>query len=796
MKITAIALFSIFAFVTIRPTNAQVRGTLIDERGNFIVQQNLYLDNGVQTRTDLTGIFEFNQLLPGSYSLMVQIKEQLVYLSSFEVKPGETVNLGNITLNKTIQLKEAKITDTYIQRHIERMPEIRDNVIYSGKKNEVVKLSTATANLAQNNSRQVFAKVPGVQVWESDGSGVQMGIATRGLSPNRMWEFNTRQNGYDIASDPFGYPEAYFTPSVESLDRIEVIRGAASLQYGPQFGGMINYIKKQSISNKRFGLESVQTTGSNGLFSTFNAVGGDFGKFSYYGNVNYRKSDGWRTNNDYETVNGYLHLGYRISKKIKVSFEYSRMHQLVHQPGGLTDSLFRIDPKISLRERNWFNLDWHIPAFTLEYQIRENQQLTAKVFGLAGFRTSIGNLNPVTLKDLPDSNGIYSLRRLDGDVYKNVGAEIRYLIGYNLGKKKHHLATGVRLYQGQTNRFRNTNGNRGTQYTTEVESDVRVLDQRFGTQNLAFFAENLFHINSRISITPGFRFEHLENTSEGKASATLTNSLLRSNRNFVLLGVGSEYKLNGAIQIYGNVSQGYRPVLFSDLTPASTNDSIDQNLTDSKGLNADLGIRGSIGRILNFDVSTYYLYYGDRIGTYAIGPRNYRTNIGASESKGVEIYIEFTPTSLIPEWKGGNLNLFISSSFMDSRYTQWKNPDPAKNQQGKQVENAPNQIHRLGITYQYQLLSTTFQFGYNGGTYSDALNTKPANDNGQVGFIPSYQIADWSFQLRLPYRLQLNGGINNLFNAYYFTRRGGGYPGPGLLPAEGRTWYVGLGIKL
>ena len=72
----------------------------------------------------------------------------------------------------------------------------------------------------------------------------------------------------------------------------------------------------------------------------------------------------------------------------------------------------------------------------------------------------------------------------------------------------------------------------------------------------------------------------------------------------------------------------------------------------------------------------------------------------------------------------------------------------------------------------------------------------PSSANGQVGYIPEYQVYDWSFQLKLKHGLQVNGGINNLANTAYFTRRAGGYPGPGLLPAEGRIWYVGVGVKL
>ena len=102
--------------------------------------------------------------------------------------------------------------------------------IYEGKKSEVVQLDAITANVATNNARQVFARVAGLNIWESDGAGLQLGIGGRGLSPNRTSNFNTRQNGYDMSADALGYPESYYTPPTEALSRIEVVRGAASLQ--------------------------------------------------------------------------------------------------------------------------------------------------------------------------------------------------------------------------------------------------------------------------------------------------------------------------------------------------------------------------------------------------------------------------------------------------------------------------------------------------------------------------------------------------------------------------------------
>jgi Fe(3+) dicitrate transport protein len=64
-----------------------------------------------------------------------------------------------------------------------------------------VRLSSINGNFATNNAREIFSRIPGVNIWENEGSGIQINVGVRGLSPNRVWELNTRQNGYDISSD-------------------------------------------------------------------------------------------------------------------------------------------------------------------------------------------------------------------------------------------------------------------------------------------------------------------------------------------------------------------------------------------------------------------------------------------------------------------------------------------------------------------------------------------------------------------------------------------------------------------
>ena len=64
----------------------------------------------------------------------------------------------------------------------------------------------------------------------------------------------------------------------EAVDHIELVRGTGSLQYGAQFGGMLNYVTKEPDTTRRLGFETINSVGSFGLLSTYNAVSGRIGK--------------------------------------------------------------------------------------------------------------------------------------------------------------------------------------------------------------------------------------------------------------------------------------------------------------------------------------------------------------------------------------------------------------------------------------------------------------------------------------------------------------------------------------
>lgn len=682
----------------------------------------------------------------------------------------------------------------------QQMPEVVGTSIYAGKKNALIVLDNVQGNVVTNTMRQVLAKVPGIQVWESDPSGIQIGIAARGLSPNRSWEFNIRQNGYDIAADPFGYPEAYYNPQLQAVQRIEVVRGQGSLQYGPQFGGLVNYILRNgSDVNNKIEFETQQTVGSSAMFNSFNAIGGKTKKWHYYSFFDHRNGDGWRSNSRYYTNAAYGTATYLLSQKVKLTAEVMHSHIRSQQPGGLTDVQLQQDPQQSFRSRNWFDISWTTPAFILKYQIGNKARWNTKLFATIGNRNSVGFLQTITVKDSINlATGQYNNRTLQADRYRNLGLESRLLTDYSLAGMKNTISAGLRLYTGTTFRQADGKGPTGSDYDMTVTGNYP-RDIEFASANAAIFAENIFRITDKLLIIPGIRFEWLKGTASGRngyasnGSEILLQNITRS-RSFVLAGIGTEYHIANT-ELYANFSQAYRPIQFANLQAPPTTDVVDKELKDSRGYNIDLGYRGKVKKYLQFDVSVFYLQYNNRIGTVTVaGTPSYRliTNVGNSTSKGFEGYAEFNPWRAFVKNTKGDIILFGSYGYTDAKYST-EHKDAAT--KGKRVENAPMNIFRGGITTGYKSFMFTAQLSYVDDAYSDANNTETPSANGNNGLIPSYTVIDLTVVYKINKSLTLKAGINNLADTNYFTRRAGGYPGPGALPADGGTMFLSLGAR-
>ena len=689
---------------------------------------------------------------------------------------------------------------------IKRFQDVEGTRIYAGKKNEVILIDVSMANLASNNARQIYNQIPGLNIYQNDDAGLQLNIGGRGLNPNRTANFNTRQNNYDISADALGYPESYYTPPPEGLEEIQILRGAASLQYGTQFGGLINFKIKKPKPEERFELITRNTAGSNNLFTNFTSISSSKEKSSYYGYVNYKIGDGFRPNSEFESINTFQNFNYNLSDKSNITAEITYMEYLAHQAGGLSDFMFANDPFQSNRERNWFEIKWFLYNLKYLLEISKDSSFSFSFFGLDAARNSLGfRTNRVDQIDYGEERDL-----IKGD-FKNYGFESRYVTSFNFLNKKSYLLLGAKYYNSFS---KSVQGPGSSSKDADFNFDyinfpnyVNQSEYSYPNNNLAIFGENIFYINESLSITPGFRFENINTSLDGyyrkinldAAGNTIYNERFdeedTKKRKFLLLGLGLSYKKRG-LELYTNISQNFRSVTFADISIINPAYAINPNIDDEKGFTFDIGFRGNYKKMISFDSSIFALIYRDRIGfiqkVFSDGNvKSERGNVGNAQITGVESLFDFDINEILFKNEDVDFNIFFNYSYIESKYLKSNEVGIT----GKEVEFVPKNNFKTGLKFGYKDFAINFQYSYLSSQFTDSSNAISGNLSGVIGQIPSYEISDLSMSYKLR-NIKFEAGVNNLFDEIYFTRRATGYPGPGIIPSPPRNSYITLEIKL
>ncbi|MEM7101656.1 MAG: TonB-dependent receptor [Bacteroidota bacterium] len=748
----------------------------------------------------------------GSFSF--QLPDNQTYNLSFSainIEPVEKIVVlnGDVAIRIIVIQNVQSLSEITVKAEdafgIRKLRSIEDGGLYEGKKSEVINIERLIGNKATNNARQAFSKIPSLNIWESDNAGLQLDIGGRGLSPKRTSNFNTRQNGYDISADALGYPESYYTPPLQAVKQIEIIRGAGALQYGTQFGGLVNFKMREGSPDKPINFETFNTYGANQFFDTFNSLHGQTKKLNYYSYFQYKRGDGWRPNSDFEQYGGFASLKFKASEKLTLGLDYTHMYYLSQQAGGLTDEVFEVDPRSSNRERNWFRVNWNLAALSLEYDISENLTLYSRTFGLSARRTSLG------LLETPDIEDPLSNRDLIDGKFKNIGNETRLAFSYNsVEDLKNTLLIGTRIYRGFTN-FSQGFGTAGTD-ADFIEVDTAFLDRRksdfdFPNLNLGLFAEKIIRINKKLSLIPGIRYEFIDTKSEGLFTNNIRinsfgdfNEVIRrdtseNQRHIFLYGLGLSHKFNSKYELYANATANYRAINFTDVQIQTNIQVVDSLIKDESGYSFDIGIRKRDFTPFYLEGGFFFILYDDRIGEVIDDGLRVRTNIGAATIFGVELYFELDILSALKKSSEHKLSAYVNGSVNRGVYTKINERALVGVRTGNKVEELPDYNIKTGIAYGYKGFASSLQATFLGKQFSDAANTENAF-KGVFGTIPAYTVVDFSAKYDFSKKITLSTNVNNLLNQSYFTRRATAYPGPGIIPALGRTWNFTLGIKL
>lgn len=748
---------------------------------------------------------------------------------SIAAKQGDSLKFtmnGYQTLNYVVDCQVCENLEIVLQTRIQSMtemnveakrlanfdvgflPPIKGVQIYTGT-NAVIELTNQSGAKSTANPRELFAKVPGLNIWESDGAGIQMGIGGRGLSPNRTANFNTRQNGYDISADALGYPESYYTPPIEALQSIEIIRGSASLQFGTQFGGMLNFMIRPAPTNTPFEFTTRTTAGTYGYLGFFNRIAGTKKRFSYQAYHQYKRGNGYRENSEFGQHQAFAQIGYYLTEKTQIRLEYTHMNYLAKQAGGLSDVNFELDPQASFRDRNWFSVNWNLLALHYDWEISSKSHFNVRAWGMLSNRKTLGFLGKITQSD-PGGNR----EMLSGD-FKNAGIEARFLKRYDVKKAAKEFVVvngaflaGARYYRGLSTSLQGvaTDGDQAD-FNYKDPRNLEGSNYEFPSQNVALFVENILFFKEKWQFNVGARLEYIESGSQGYykqysihpvnfdtlAVSTLsdTNAITRT---VPLFGAGLKYKVGKRSSIYLNGTQNYRAINFTDIRVNNPNIVIDSAIRDEYGYTIELGFRGMINSFFIYDLAAFHVFYGDKIG---LAPKpgtikRERTNIGDARNTGLELFSELDFLKMANDSARYGLSLFVNFSYIHACYVNSKEPSYVD----KQVEYVSPILARSGLKFSTKKWQFQVQGSYNSAQFSDATNAVVPSGDAVIGEIPAYLVFDFSSRWQATKSISLEFGVNNFTNQQYYTRRATAYPGPGILPSDGINGYLTFQYKI
>jgi Fe(3+) dicitrate transport protein len=420
-------------------------------------------------------------------------------------------------------------------------------------------------------------------------------------------------------------------------------------------------------------------------------------------------------------------------------------------------------------------------------------------------RKAIGyRANRVSNPDVPET-----VRDLIIGDFVNWGAEARFLQKYKINKNTSAFLIGAKYYQSENASIQGPGSSANDADFNIAEGEFPFYQNQsnysFPNLNVAVFAENIFRISPKFSVTPGLRYETITTKAIGSyrrinldqaGNVILDVTEQEENikkRDFILFGIGLSYKPQKRLEIYGNIAQNYRSVTFNDIRTVSPSQFIAEDITDEKGFTSDIGLRGDINGKVTFDTSVFGLYYDDKIGEYPVENPfgRLRDNIGTAITYGFESMIDWSLSrTFFNTNENISWNVFVNFALTESEYLK----SDAANIEGNNVEFVPLVNFKGGTGIGYKNFLSSIQATYVSSQFTDATNTTTdLNDNtyGVFGEIPAYFVADFSASYKWK-KLKFETGITNFLDNRYFTRRATGYPGPGIIPSDLRSFYFTL----
>lgn len=613
------------------------------------------------------------------------------------------------------------------------------------------------------STEDVLRRVPGIYIKREEESAVVTNIGVRGLTAGD-YKTLVLEDGVPVQPGLFVGNSRYYNPRVQRMEGVEILKGAASLRYGPNtIGGVINFLTRTPEDGAAVALrvgswDSVEGTVEFGASS-------DSGEARFGLMATRAESDGFM-DKGYGMTDIMLKSGMSIgdsqSLGVKV-MHYSNSANISYR--GIFPDAYEAGARFNPAPDDYFltdrtsvdlNHDWDIGA-----GMRLQTLLYASETTRDYWRFATVSGAPTTTND--DGLTVWNYSdNLNGNnrAFSRVGIESRLSIahdGFGIGNE---AEIGLRLMQEDMEdvtvlavrgRPRSPDPGRGGISTDRLDSG----------DSLALFAQNRFDLNERLSITAGLRVESYEQTRKNRRSTAPAESY----RNTELMpGLGLTYALGEDAQLFGSVYRAFAPPLVGSVLSAD-----DAPTEAEKSLNIEFGVRGSSGR-LDYAATVFQMDFSNQVDPGVSGIR--APNQGSALHQGLEAALGFALTE----------GLRLEGNFTWIPTAEYREDRPGEALEGNRLAYAPERMVNLGLSYAAGPIKAAVLFNAVSEQFGDGLNRRElttASTGTWGGLMPGYATTDLTASYAFSDRLSLSGAVKNLTDKRYIAGlRQGIYVGP------------------
>ena len=604
---------------------------------------------------------------------------------------------------------------------------------------------------------EALRKVAGVNARDEEGFGLRPNIAMRGLNPTRSTKITLLEDGLALAYAPYGDNASYYHPMVDRYERIEILKGASSLMFGPQtVGGVVNYITP--APRQAFG-GYVQGVMGNRDYANGKVSIGASGLNLDYG---HKQGDGARDNTTHKLDDLNIKYSTELNERQAITLRTNLYKEDSLQTySGLTQAEFdRLGSSYNPFKNDRFEAQRTGQSITHDFLINDQTTLITSLyyskFDRDWWRQASNSqdgqcavLNPSRLAGVainPDTcNSIQGRLRS----YETWGIEPRITVTHSLGE----FQAGARVHFEEQHR-KQINGTSPTARSgTLVENNLR------NTSAYSGFMANRFDIG-KFSITPIARYESIK----AERNNLLTAQTGENNVYAFTPGIGATWNPTETLTIFTSLHKGFAPPRVEDLI-GNTGTVTDVNYEKSK--NFELGFRAQPTKRVSVQGAYFRNDYDNLIAVGSIAGGSTPLSQGKALFEGIELAAN-------AEFSNGLFSRLALTWLPNAEQTEaFSNVSTGETvgSKGKRQAYAPEETLTAAVGYEIGAFKGEVEAQYIGKQYSDFANTLAPTTDGQKGEISAYTV--WNAALNYRFDKALSAFVTgkNLLDKTYVVDR-------------------------